>query len=313
MTPKPRLDKSSLTVVVAFLANVLVGIAKTAAALITGSASMAAEAAHSWADVGNESFLLVADRRGRGRPTDSHPLGYGREAYVWSMFAALGLFTAGAVVSVMRGIQELVRQEPGGHFLVAYVVLGCAFILEGISFAQAYWRTRKEASHLDREILEHALTTSDPTLRAVFAEDAAALIGLVIAAVGVAAHQLTGSPIPDAIGSILVGILLGVIGIVLIDRNRRFLVGQSVNDATRAATIATLNSYDEVDHVTFLRMVFIGPNQMYVVGSVDIIGDNAESSVAHTLRTLEHRLEALDGITEAVLTVSTVDEPAIGT
>jgi cation diffusion facilitator family transporter len=300
-----------MTVLIAFVANVLVGVAKTFAAIVTGSASMAAEAAHSWADVGNESFLLVADRRSQGGPTDDHPLGYGRESYIWSMFAAIGLFSAGAVVSVIRGVQELVHGEPGGDFTIAYVVLAVAFALEGVSFTQAFWRTRREALEGEREVLEHALTTSDPTLRAVFAEDAAALIGLVIAAVGVAAHQLTGSPVPDAIGSILVGLLLGVVGIVLIDRNRRFLVGQSVPPKLRAETIAALNSYEEVDHVTYLRMMFVGPNQTYLVASVDIVGDDSESSVAETLRELERRVETLPGVVEAVLTVSTLAEPAI--
>jgi cation diffusion facilitator family transporter len=300
-----------MTVVIAFLMNVLVGVAKTFAAVITGSASMAAEAAHSWADVGNESFLLVADHRSQGGPTDDHPLGYGRESYVWSMFAAIGLFSAGAVVSVIRGVQELLHGEPGGDFLIAYVVLGVAFVLEGISFTQAFLRTRKEAAEGERELLEHALTTSDPTLRAVFAEDAAALIGLVIAAVGIAAHQISGSPIPDAIGSILVGLLLGVVGIVLIDRNRRFLVGQSVPPKLRKETIAVLTSYDEVDRVTYLRMMFVGPHQTYLVASVDLVGDHAESSVAQALRSLEERIEALPGVVEAVLTVSTAREPAI--
>ncbi len=120
-----------MTVVIAFAVNVLVGLAKTFAAMLTGSASMAAEAAHSWADVGVESFLLVADRRSKGAPTDDHPLGFGRESYVWSMFAAIGLFSAGAVVSVIRGVQELLHGEPGSDFTVAYVVLGVAFVLEG--------------------------------------------------------------------------------------------------------------------------------------------------------------------------------------
>jgi cation diffusion facilitator family transporter len=295
-----------VTVVIAFVANVLVGIAKTAAALLTGSASMTAEAAHSWADVGNETLLLVADKRGRGSPTDEHPLGYGRESYVWSMFAAIGLFTAGAVVSVLRGIQELVSPEPGGDYLIAYIVLAVSFVLEGGSFAQAFYRTRKEADATQRETLEFALETSDPTLRAVFAEDSAALVGLAIAAGGVGLHQVTGSSIPDAVGSIVVGLLLGVVGIILIDRNRRFLVGLSVPTSLRQRVIATLNSYQEVDHVSFLRMEFIGPHQTYVVAAVDMTGDEAESHVAGTLRTIERRLkEEQPFVTQAVLTVST--------
>ena len=138
------------------------------------------------------------------------------------MFAALGLFALGAGVSITHGIQELFHSEPASDFGVAYAVLGVSFILEGISFRQAYKQLRNEASAVNRDVMTQALNTSDPTTRAVFAEDAAALIGLVIAFVGVLLHQVTGSPIPDALGSIFVGILLGVIAIILIDRNRRF-------------------------------------------------------------------------------------------
>ena len=166
---------ASLTVLIAFGANVLVAAAKTVAALITGSASMTAEAAHSWADTGNQVFLLVAERKAARKRDEAHPMGYGREAYVWSMIAAFGLFTAGAVVSVMHGIQQLLTPEPAGDYAIAYVVLTVAFVLEGVSFTQAFRQTRKAARELDRNTLEQVLKSSDPTLRAVFAEDGAAL------------------------------------------------------------------------------------------------------------------------------------------
>jgi cation diffusion facilitator family transporter len=217
----PGGSESLTTVLVAFGANVLVAVAKSAAAVVTGSASLVAEAAHSWADSGNEIFLLIANRRARRPPDRAHPFGHGREAYVWSLFAALGLFVAGAAVSVTRGIQELVHPEPAERFLVGYVVLAVSFVLEGISFLQSVRQARSEAVPLQRDLIEHVMATSDPTLRAVFAEDSAALTGLVIAAAGLAAHQLTGSSVPDAAGSILVGLLLGVAAVVLINRNRR--------------------------------------------------------------------------------------------
>src|SRR6516164_9347138 len=216
----PGGSESLTTVLVALAANVLIAVAKSAAAAVTGSASLVAEAAHSWADTGNEIFLLIANRRA-GRPPDpTHPFGHGREAYVWSLFAALGLFVSGAAVSVTYGILELARPEPASNFAIGYAVLAVSFVFEAISFRQSVRQARAEAQVMQRDLIEHVVATSDPTLRAVFAEDSAALAGLVIAAIGLAAHELTGSATPDAIGSILVGVLLAVVAVVLINLNR---------------------------------------------------------------------------------------------
>ena len=157
----------------AFGANLCVALAKTVAAVISGSASMVAEAAHSWADTGNQIFLLIANRRG-SRPADArHPMGHGREVYVWSLLAAVGLFVVGAAVSIWHGISELLH-EPGGHenYLFAYIVLGIALLFEGASFLQATRQLHDEAQTYDRDLLEHALATSDPiTARIEFGND----------------------------------------------------------------------------------------------------------------------------------------------
>ena len=283
----PRASESLITVLVAFGANLLIAAAKSAAALVTGSASLTAEAAHSWADCGNEVFLLIATRRAR-RPRDvAHPFGHGREAYVWSLFAAIGVFVAGGAVSVTRGIQDLLHPEPAGHFAIGYGVLAVSFVLEGISFLQSVRQARSEAEPLQRDLIEHVMVTSDPTLRAVFAEDSAALAGLVIAAAGLAAHQLTGSAVPDATGSILVGLLLGAVAAVLINRNLRFLVGEEADPRIRSAILRALLAMPEVARVTYLRLEVIGPQMVFVTGDVDLTGDDTESHVAVRLRALE--------------------------
>jgi cation diffusion facilitator family transporter len=298
-------------VLIAFGANLLIAIAKSFAAAVTGSASMLAEAAHSWADAGNEIFLLIADRRA-GRDRDrSHPMGYGREAYVWSMFAAFGLFTAGAVVSISHGISELRNPEEASSYGVAYLVLGISFVLEGVSFTQAVLQTRKSARKLGRRMLDHILNTSNPTLRAVFFEDAAALIGILIAVTGVALHEVTGSAVPDAIGSILVGLLLGLVALVLIDRNRRFLVGENVRPEVRTEVLRRLLERPDVDRVTYLHLEFIGPSRLYLVAAVDMAGDDVEHHLAVRLRGLERQLELDDLIEEAVLTLATPDEASL--
>jgi cation diffusion facilitator family transporter len=301
----------SLTVLIALGANLLVAVAKTFASVITGSASMVAEAAHSWADFGNEIFLLIADRRSMRQRDDPHPLGYGREAYVWSMFAAFGIFTAGAVVSIWHGIQELLAPEDATDFGVAYVVLALAFVLEGFSFLQAFHQARAGGKRRGVGTGFYALTSSNATLRAVFAEDAAALVGLAIAFLGILLHQLTGLAAFDAVGSILVGVLLGVVAIVLIDRNRRFLIGEVPDATLRDLVLTGLLARPEIERVTYLHLEFVGPGTVFLVASVDIVGDETETHVAYSLRRVEEALRENEHIEEALLSLSTPDEPSL--
>jgi divalent metal cation (Fe/Co/Zn/Cd) transporter len=164
---------------------------------------------------------------------------------------------------------------------------------------------------MERDLLGAVMATSDPTLRAVFAEDSAALIGLAIAAVGLGAHELTGSSTPDAVGSILVGILLAAVAMVLIDRNRAFLIGEEANPRLRAAAIRALLAEPEVARVTYLRLEFVGPRVVSVVGDVDLTGDDTESHVAVRLRALEAKLDASPAVAGTVLSLSAPDEPSL--
>jgi len=302
---------STTTVLVAFLMNVLVAVAKSGAAAVTGSAAMVAEAAHSWADSGNEIFLMTANRRSRRPPDAKHPIGSGKEAYVWSLVAALGLLAAGGAVSIMRGVQELVEPTAGGDFVVAYVVLAVSFVLETVSFGRSIRQSKPEAESMHRDLIEHVLATSDPTLRAVVAEDAAALVGLVLAAGGLTASELTGSSEPDGIASILIGVLLGAVAIVLINLNRRFLVGEEVDPRVRGAALRELLAMPEVARVTYLRLEVAGPRSVLIVGDVDLIGDDVESLLAVRLRTLEAKIRASPAVAGAVLSLSAPDEPSL--
>lgn len=300
-----------MTVLIAFLANVLVAVAKTVAAVLTSSASMVAEAAHSWADAGNEIFLLIADRRGARPKDERHPLGFGRRSFVWALIAAFGIFTAGAIVSIMHGVQQLREDEPVEAPIVAYIVLAISFVLEGFSFVQAFRRSRRLARERASSTWDFVLRTSDTTLRAVFFEDGAALIGLVIAGSSIALHQLTGDAAWDAVGSILVGVLLAVVAILLIARNMAFLVGTTISAGERQRIGAALMRLPQIERITYLHVEYVGPNRLFVVAEIDLAGDESEHQVAWRLREIERTIETHEVVEKVVLSLSVRDEASL--
>jgi len=303
--------ESLLTVVVALVANGLLAIAKSVAAAVTGSAAMVAEAAHSWADTGNEVFLLIAERKGSRPRDEAHPRGYGRATYAWSMIAAFGLFTAGAVVSIWHGISELTSQSEETDYLVNYVVLGIAFVLEGVSFVQASRQVHGASKRFGMHPLRYVTQTSSPTLRAVFFEDFAALLGILLAAAGIGLHQLTGEAIFDALASIAIGLLLAWVAVFLIRRNMDYLLGEAPTDATRSRVIAGIVEHPQVERLTYLHLEFVGPQRVFVVAAVDLVGDDTESHLAVRLRAVERDLERNEMVEDAVLTLAQPDEPGL--
>lgn len=300
-------DRPSV-VVVAFVANVLVAIAKTVAALLTGSSSMRTEAVHSWVDVGNEGFVVAAARSGRKPADETHPMGYGRASYVWSLFASFGTLVAGAFVGVWQGVRQLGEPDVATHYVVGYVVIAVSFVLEGASFVQTLRQVRKGAAELDRDIFEHALATSNSPMRAVFAEDLTALLGLLAAALGMLLHQLTGAAVYDAVGSIVIGVLMGASALVLISRNARFLAGQSLEPEQRSQVIAIIRAFPDVARVTFLYTEFIGPERFLVMAGVGISGEHTQAELAVILRNIESGLMVEKYVGLAIMTLATAED-----
>jgi cation diffusion facilitator family transporter len=305
------MDSSLVTVVVALVANGLLALAKSVAAAVTGSAAMVAEAAHSWSDTGNEVFLLLAERRGKRPRDEEHPRGYGRATYIWSLVAAFGLFSAGAVVSVWHGITELIGEPGKATYTANYVVLGLAFLFEGVSFVQASRQVRGKAMRWGLHPLRFVARTSDPTLRAVFFEDSAALLGLVLAGAGIGLHQLTGHHEYDAAGSIAVGLLLAAVAVFLMRRNMDYLLGEGDSAEIRTLVLTRLLEHRDIDRVTYLHLEYVGPARLFIVAAVDLTGDDREPDLAVRLRQVEADVEQNENIEDAVLTLALPSDPSL--
>ena len=287
------------TVLLAGGANLLIAVAKLVAGLLTGSAAMLAEGAHSVADTANEIFLLAALSRSR-KPADAmHPFGYGMERYFWSLLAAVGIFVLGAGFSIYQGIHGLFHPEPVGALVVAYVVLGLSFVFEGASWLKAVVQLRREAADLRIGLFQHVLSTPDPTVKTVAFEDTAALVGLVIAAAGITMHAVTGAEVWDSAASILIGVLLIVVAISLGAQTKHDLIGEALPRATQLEITQTINDTPGVDVVVELMTMQLGPGDVLLAARVDVdddatggdleeIADHVETRVRERFPEIKH-------------------------
>jgi cation diffusion facilitator family transporter len=262
--------ESTLTVVLALAVNLAIAVMKLIAGMITGSAAMLAEAAHSVADTFTEALLLTALRTS-SKPADRrHPFGYGKDRYFWSLLAAVSIFVSGAVFSFYEGFDAIFgpRVEQESPF-VAYIVLGLAFVLESVSWTQAVRQTRREAKADNRSIIEFLRHSDDPTAKTVLFEDSAALIGLLIAFAGIGIHQLTGSQLADGIASVLIGLLLAVVAYLLGSTNRGLLVGRQADPVLVKAIGRRLRAAPEVEAIVDLLTMTVGTDSVLLCARLD--------------------------------------------
>jgi cation diffusion facilitator family transporter len=269
--------QSTWTVLLAGAANLALAVAKLVGGLLSGSAAMLAEAAHSVADTLNEAFLLAAIKRSR-RPADArHPFGYGMERYFWALLAAVGIFVLGAGFSVFLGVRSILHPEELGSLVVAYVVLGCAFVFEGASWLRAVLQLRGEADRKGRAFLEHLRVTPDPTARTVAFEDTAALLGVVLAAVGLTLHHFTGGTFWDGAASVAIGVLLVGVAYALGRQNMRGLLGEAVPEDIQREIRRVIAESAGIDSVLELLTMRMAPDEVLVAARVDL---DDEASVA---------------------------------
>ena len=270
-------SESKITVLVALAANLLIAVAKLVGGLVSGSSSMLAEAAHSVADTINQVFLLTS-LKVAARPADPvHPFGYGKARFFWSLLAAVGIFVAGAIFSVYEGVHTLIHGSEGGSILVPYIVLGVAFVAEGSSWLRAVAQVRREAAAAGRPVLRYARESKDPTLKTVLSEDTAAVIGLLLAAVGIGMHKLTGESWWDGAAAIAIGVLLAVVAVLLGRDSRDLLIGEAADPELVRDVYRRLSEAAEITEVVELLTMHLGPETVLVAARIDL-GDELASS-----------------------------------
>jgi cation diffusion facilitator family transporter len=277
-------DESLGSVLTALGANTAIAIAKGTAAALTGSPSLLAETLHTLADAGNEVFLYVAIRRSRHPADASHPFGYGPERYYWALLAAVGMFVVGGAVSIWEGVRALVNPPELEAFWAGVAVLVIAIVLDGISRVVAVRQLRTQSSRRGLTVREYTRETADPTVLTVFLEDTADVLGAALALVALVLHRLTGSAIPDALGSIVIGCLLCFIAARLTSRNRQLLANQSVPDRYIQQLRARLEAEPAIRAVPELEAVYLGPSEVLVTAAVEMSDGLSGGEVARALQ-----------------------------
>jgi cation diffusion facilitator family transporter len=274
---EPGRPESTGTVVVAGLVNLAIAVAKAVAGVLSGSAAMLSEAAHSLADTLTEVLLFVALRRGSRPADENHPFGHGKAAYLWALLAASGTLVLGAGFAVYQGVHTIMEGAgESGHYLLAYAVLVVSFGLEGTSLLRAVRQLRLGAARYRVPVLRFLRRTPDTTVKAVTLEDSAALVGLILAGLGLGLTQLTGSSIPDGVASILIGVLLAAVAMTLVRTNASLIVGEAPAPRLRAGILAEIESLPNVTSVVEVMAMYLGPESLLVAARVHF----AETSVA---------------------------------
>ena len=276
---------SKLVVYGAIAANLGIAVTKFLAAASTGSSAMLSEGIHSTVDAGNGMLLLVGIDRSQRAATAEHPFGHGKELYFWSLIVAVLIFGVGGGVSAYQGILHIIDPAPMGDPTWNYVVLAAAAVFEGASFAIAlreFVKTKREPS-----LWDSFRASKDPTTFTVLAEDAAALVGLLVAALGVWLSDTFDSPAFDGAASIAIGLLLAGVAVLLIRESRSLLVGEGIRPSTAAAICELAAKHPRVRSVTRPLSMYLGPDEVLVVLDVEFEPDAGAEDIANAVRRIE--------------------------
>jgi cation diffusion facilitator family transporter len=285
-------EESRTAVVAALAGNAALAVLKGVAAVSSGSAAMLAETFHSVSDTGNQLLLLLGMRLARRPPGSRHPFGHGRNVYFWSFVVSMLLFTLGGAFSIREGVHKLFDPGTGAEarYGWAYGVLAGALLFESLSLAvgvRALYRAKGAQS-----FVEYLHDSRDPMLPTVVLEDSAALVSIVLAAAGIAATQLTGHPLWDALASGVIGLMLIGVAMFLAYENYSLLIGESTSPETQAAIRRAILEDPAVARVVGIRTLHLAPEEILVAATVDFLDDQSVPDVEAAVPRLHGKIRA---------------------
>ncbi len=277
-------------IIAAFLANTGIALTKFIAWFFSGSASMLAEGVHSVADAGNQLLLILGGRKAKKAADKEHPFGYGRERYVYAFVVSIILFSVGGIFSIYEGVDKLTHPHELENAWLPLLVLSIAIVLESFSLRTAV----KESNHIRgrQTWVQFVRRAKAPELPVVLLEDVAALIGLVFAFVAVGLTVITGNPVFDAIGTLMIGTLLVLVAIVLGIETKSLLVGEGANDDDLARIEQAILAGPEAERIIHMKTLYLGPDELLIAAKLGFTADQRLLEVSAATNVIEQRIRA---------------------
>lgn len=276
---------SKKVIYAALIGNGLIAVTKFFAASVTGSSAMLSEGIHSLVDTGNQGLLLYGLKKSEKPADEKHPFGYGTELYFWAFVVAILIFAIGSGISIYEGIQKILHPHEMSDPTINYIVLVLAMIFEGVAWTIAY----KEFSAVQgkRSIMQAVRDSKDPTLFTVLFEDSAAMLGLIIAFVGIYLAHSLNMPILDGVASVGIGIILALTAMLLAYETKGLLIGEGASPEIVASVEDLIGDVKGVDKVNEIRTLHFGPSDILVALSIDFKNNLTVGKVENSIYKLE--------------------------
>jgi cation diffusion facilitator family transporter len=281
---------SKKVIYAAFAGNCLIALTKFIAAFMTGSSAILSEGIHSVVDTGNQMLLLYGIARAKQPPDEEHPFGHGKELYFWNFMVAMLIFAIGAGVAMYEGILHLLKPNPVESGYINYIVLGLALVIESGSWYVAVTEFTKQKGVLG--YIEAIRQGKDPSMFMVLFEDTAAMLGLLVAFIGILLGHLTGSPYFDGAASVLIGFILGGVAIWLAYETKGLLIGESAQKHIIQGIREMASSYKAIEQVNEILTMHLGPDFILVNLSADFVDAVSAADVEQTIQALDTRIKA---------------------